>query len=680
MTQTHDASSAPGTVHRHTCPYCKAALPSASLKCPSCGEDLEDWINLEHVDLQDVRTLKVVLSEYIKRYVWRKTITTLISGGVLVTVIGYFWTVYEKAQLSEATQARQVAEGERKQAEKERASAEDATRMIKIQNQIDEQVRTKLNESMVDVNKQMGDLTREIEKARDRLVTEMDGIRRGTVGLETELRARSESALVWAKRLETSYAESERIESEIRKGYTDFLGASEEIKKGIRDIKAGLEANREQLQTGVGQLESFREKTEQLRASLVNEEAKIGELIGRFELERTKLGDAETTIERQRDALARSVSYEALLRILEAPDKAAVIARLQAEQKAPRIDIVRPFSPSLNDRKTVLGGNVRLEWFNPGILPEGYRYIVQVSGQPGFPLGASFEEMRQLATYDLTYKKVQEYNLGNTIYWRVALKNLAEPSDAALEWTETGVFDYYPTTLDRIRSTGKLLVGISASYDGKFSYEKDGARQGFEIELAQMIARDLLKDEGRQLQVTFVPYDWGVLLSSLKDQKVDVLLATISIKTSREVTYGLKFTEAYYNLSTSLVYAKDARPADIKNLGQHPVAVQANTVSVPIARRLSTNVRETSSTLAALEELSSGRVYAAIMDAPFAEHQIAQQNLGDRLTQDVIEPDYYGMAVPAGEAELLARMNVLIKQYKDNGELAKLAARTLGAQ
>ncbi len=651
----------------YSCPFCKTVLPAVVLKCPTCRQDLEDWVKLEHLELNDPRTLKVVMGEYVKRYVWKKTLTVLISGGVAASAIGIGWSVFEKARNDKLIEAQ-------RQADETNRHLEDQARKASIEKQIEVSVRNALDKS---VERDVANFERDLERSRERLAAEIETIGKNATALEADLNSKSDRAFTLSRQLESAFAQSQKAESQISRNYVEIMAARDSTNDKLKQIGADLEKSRVDLQTEVNKLNNFRTEADSLRQTVATEESKIRELLGRFEVEREKLVNAQTTIERQRDALNKSVTYDALRTILQAGDRTVAIDRAQALQSAPKIELVRPLSVAGAERRVVLGANIRLEWFYPGDLPAGSEFLAQVSGSPDFLAASTSSFPRSLATLDLPYESIKTSNFGNSLYWRVALRKTLQADSSSLAWTDTGSFDYFLSAMSRIRTTGKLRVGISSSYDGQFAYVEGTTRKGFEIELAEKIGRELLQDEGRTLEVVFIPYDWSVLLSSLKDNKVDLLIATISIRASRETTFGLKFTSPYYKSSSCVVYVKDVPPADFEKLGTSPVAVQSNSVNVSIAQKRSSNVREVSSTMAALEEVAAGRAFAAIMDTPFAEFQIAQQKLSDRLTYKVIDSDNYGIAVPAGEDELLPRLNKLVAKYEADGYLAELGARTL---
>jgi ABC-type amino acid transport substrate-binding protein len=118
-------------------------------------------------------------------------------------------------------------------------------------------------------------------------------------------------------------------------------------------------------------------------------------------------------------------------------------------------------------------------------------------------------------------------------------------------------------------------------------------------------------------------------------------------------------------------------PLAINSLTNRPLVVQRGTVNVDIAQHLSNDVREMSSTIAAIEEVRDGKAFAAVMDTPFALYQLNLRKLEGLLTTKIIQQDSYGVAVSATEAELLGDLNTVIERLKSVGYLEDLRHRTL---
>src|SRR5262245_55236039 len=90
--------------------------------------------------------------------------------------------------------------------------------------------------------------------------------------------------------------------------------------------------------------------------------------------------------------------------------------------------------------------------------------------------------------------------------------------------------------LEEIRERGTVRVGTTFDY-APFSYNEDGAHRGIDIELAQLLAREL------GVSIDWVTTSWPTLLRDLEEARFDVAMSGVSITDERRA-HGC-FTDPY---------------------------------------------------------------------------------------------------------------------------------------
>lgn len=114
--------------------------------------------------------------------------------------------------------------------------------------------------------------------------------------------------------------------------------------------------------------------------------------------------------------------------------------------------------------------------------------------------------------------------------------------------------------LKEIATRGKLIVGVRN--DSKpFGYKDiNGTLQGYDIDLAKLIAKDVLQDSDA---VEFVAVNASNRISKLNSREVDIVIATMSVTDQRHLVVDFSVP---YHVSGQAILVKNG--SDITSLGQ----------------------------------------------------------------------------------------------------------------
>lgn len=97
-------------------------------------------------------------------------------------------------------------------------------------------------------------------------------------------------------------------------------------------------------------------------------------------------------------------------------------------------------------------------------------------------------------------------------------------------------------SLEEIRARDYIQVGVRNQLKG-FGYLKDGAYDGFEIEMARQIAKRIFGDESK---IKFIPVSGAQRITVLKNNEVDLVMAYFVINHQRRK--AVDFGEPYMNV------------------------------------------------------------------------------------------------------------------------------------
>ncbi|MFF4617312.1 glutamate ABC transporter substrate-binding protein [Nonomuraea jabiensis] len=96
----------------------------------------------------------------------------------------------------------------------------------------------------------------------------------------------------------------------------------------------------------------------------------------------------------------------------------------------------------------------------------------------------------------------------------------------------------YTTVVDKIRNTGRVVVGTKWDQPGLGLKTGDGPPEGFDVDVAKYVVDHLAR--GRQVQITWRESPSSAREALLQNGSVDLIVATYSVTSSRrpKVTFG----------------------------------------------------------------------------------------------------------------------------------------------
>lgn len=128
---------------------------------------------------------------------------------------------------------------------------------------------------------------------------------------------------------------------------------------------------------------------------------------------------------------------------------------------------------------------------------------------------------------------------------------------------------HYKTTLDKIRHTKEMVVGVyNDPLEGAFSYhDNKGNNRGFDIDLIRLIAENLFLEglSGEDLEtftksskkgdinIIFKYHKWADLMKAVGSGNIDLAIASITIRKDREKKYHIIFSEPYIETTLAAI-------------------------------------------------------------------------------------------------------------------------------
>ncbi len=218
--------------------------------------------------------------------------------------------------------------------------------------------------------------------------------------------------------------------------------------------------------------------------------------------------------------------------------------------------------------------------------------------------------------------------------------------------------------VEAIRRRGRLIVGLDQSTN-LFSFRDpaSGELQGFDVDIAHELARDLLGDPNK---VEFRLLTSGDRLDSLKNQTVDVVVNAMTISCAR--AEEIAFSTVYFEASQRLLVPKDSPVQGPGDLAGKRVCAQLDTTSLATIGRIApaATLLGAANWDDCLVALQQGQADAASTDDSILAG-LAVQDPNLHIVGPSLEPEPYGIGVNRDQQDLVRAVNASLDRMRRDG-------------
>lgn len=229
-----------------------------------------------------------------------------------------------------------------------------------------------------------------------------------------------------------------------------------------------------------------------------------------------------------------------------------------------------------------------------------------------------------------------------------------------------------------IQKSGKIVMATNAEFE-PFEYKSQDKIVGIDVDIAQKAADKL----GVKLEVTDLAFD--SLITAMQSGKADFVAAGMTVTEDR--LKNVDFTDTYFNASQAIIVLKGSAVKNPEDLKGKKVGVQLGTtgdtyctdeggkngVGVQEVKRFNKGME-------AVSDLIAGRIDAVVIDN-FPADKFVEKN-ADKIEKldKPLTSEEYAIAVPKGNEELKNKLNELLKEMKDSGEMDKIVGQYISAE
>lgn len=215
---------------------------------------------------------------------------------------------------------------------------------------------------------------------------------------------------------------------------------------------------------------------------------------------------------------------------------------------------------------------------------------------------------------------------------------------------------------------GKFTFASSGEYK-PFSYmDEDGQMIGFDIDVAEAIAKELGLEPVQQ------KFKFGSIVEGVKNGRFDAAVASHSITEKR--LQEVNFSTPYYYSGAQIFTRPEDSYQSLEDLRDKEIAVSRGSTFAGMIEGVTDNIMLLDSDVTALEALSKGKHDAVVTDYITGKEAIgAGMEIEGR---DVLEQSEQGIAVAKGNEKLNEKINEALEKLREDGTLKAISEKYFG--
>jgi cystine transport system substrate-binding protein len=223
--------------------------------------------------------------------------------------------------------------------------------------------------------------------------------------------------------------------------------------------------------------------------------------------------------------------------------------------------------------------------------------------------------------------------------------------------------------LAKIKASGAFRVATEGTYSPFTFHDASGALVGFDVEIAQAIAKRL------GVKAQFTEGKWDGLIAGLDANRYDAVINEVTITDERKQKYD--FSAPYVVTRPVLVVRKDnASIKKFEDLKGKKVAEDLTTTYAQVAKSFGATVVNAD---LPIEVILSGRVDGVINDRLYFLDFLKQKpDAPLKIVATYDQPDYQGVIVRKGNPDLVAAIDKAIADIKADGSYLKISQKYFG--
>jgi cystine transport system substrate-binding protein len=226
---------------------------------------------------------------------------------------------------------------------------------------------------------------------------------------------------------------------------------------------------------------------------------------------------------------------------------------------------------------------------------------------------------------------------------------------------------------EQIKSSGTIKIGTEGTYAPFTFHDKDGKLTGFDIEIANEVAKRL------GVKAEYIETQWDGMFAGLDSKRFDMIANEVGISPDRQQKYD--FSDPYIASKAVLIVSKDNN--DIKSFADLKGRKSAQTLTAnltEIARSNGADIVGVDGFNQSIDLLVSKRVDATVNDSlSFLDVMKQKPDLPLKKVAEQADSVKNGMMFRKGSKELVSAVNKALADMRSDGTYLKISEKFFGA-
>lgn len=226
--------------------------------------------------------------------------------------------------------------------------------------------------------------------------------------------------------------------------------------------------------------------------------------------------------------------------------------------------------------------------------------------------------------------------------------------------------------LEKIKAEGVIKVGTEGTYAPYTFHDKDGKLTGFDVEIAEEIAKRL------GVKAEFIETKWDGMFAGLDAKRFDAIANEVTIRPDRLEKYD--FSDSYVSSrSVLIVHAENNDIKSFEDLKGKKAGQSLTSNLADIARSYEAEILQIDGFNQALDLLTSKRIEATINDSlSFLDYKKQRPDAPIKVVDEMDETGQSGMMFNKGNKELVDAVNKALADMKADGTYLKISQKWFG--
>lgn len=228
-------------------------------------------------------------------------------------------------------------------------------------------------------------------------------------------------------------------------------------------------------------------------------------------------------------------------------------------------------------------------------------------------------------------------------------------------------------SLQKVLDSGKLILGLDATFKPMgFTDEQDNI-VGFDIDLAQEVCNRLGVELVKQ------PVDWDTKEQDLDAGRIDCIWNGMSVTAERAEIMNL--SDAYMKNDMIFVVKTESDIASQADLDGKIVAVQSGSSAQTILYESGLNITpvELATNVECLQQLELDLADAVFMDSVVANYEITTTGKPFTVLPDGLSPEEYAIGFRKNDQALRDEVQKILSEMKADGTVAEISTKWFGS-